>query len=52
MSPKKESKEVRTSIVLTEDILYRLKFQALKERTHVSGLLRRLAIEYLKKKGA
>jgi len=34
--PTTKSKEVRTNIVLTEDILYRLKFQTLKERTQVS----------------
>lgn len=43
----------KTSIVIDEDVLHRLTFVALKERTDVSALLRRLAEEYLRRrKGA
>jgi metal-responsive CopG/Arc/MetJ family transcriptional regulator len=47
---KDSPKEVRTSIILPDALLHRLKVQAAKERTHVSGLLRRLAEEYLAKR--
>jgi hypothetical protein len=43
----------KTSIVIDEDLLHRLKFAALEERTDVSALLGRLVEEYLRRrKGA
>jgi hypothetical protein len=41
----------KTSIVIPDGLLQRLKFAALAERTDVSSLLCRLAEGYLKRKG-
>jgi hypothetical protein len=41
----------KTSLVIPEGLLQRLKFAALEERTDVSSLLCRLAELYLKRKG-
>jgi hypothetical protein len=43
-----EPKKVKTSIVMEDDLLQRLKHAAVEERTDVSSLLARLARAYLK----
>jgi hypothetical protein len=43
-------KKTKTSIVIGDDLLQRLKFAALEERTDVSALLCTLAEEYLKRR--
>jgi hypothetical protein len=51
--PAKEApqpKRVKTSIVIADDLLQKVKFAALEERTDVSSLLCRLAEGYLKQR--
>jgi hypothetical protein len=40
----------KTSLVIEDDLLHKLKLAALEERTDVSSLLCRLAEEYLKRR--
>jgi len=44
------SRKVKTSIVIDDALLQRLKHAALDERTDVSSLLARLAADYLAKR--
>ena len=46
----KDSERKKTSLVITDDLLYRLKQAALEERTDVSTLLCTLAEQYLKRR--
>jgi metal-responsive CopG/Arc/MetJ family transcriptional regulator len=48
---KGDKKMIRTTYSIPEDLLFKVKFQALKEKRSISDLIRFLLERYLKDKG-